>query len=152
MRTFPNALDLKRLSLTAAAMAGTLGLAVPAAAQFGGPPQPPNTGIPVYARLTGGNALGQFTGVVDPPKGQFCYLLNVSGIAPATAAHVHVGGAGENGAPVITLAAPTDGASGGCQPIAADLAQKLLANPGGYYVNVHNAAFPGGVIRGQLNK
>jgi hypothetical protein len=152
MRTFPKALDLKRISLAGAAFAGMLALAAPAAAQFGGPPQPPNTGVPVFTTLTGGNALGQFTGVVDPPKGTFCYLLNVSGIAPATAAHVHVGGPGDNGAPVITLAAPTDGASGGCQPIAADLAEKLLANPAGYYVNVHNAAFPGGVIRGQLSK
>ncbi len=76
----PPALVLKRLPLTAAAIAGTLAVAGPAAAQFGGPPGPPNTGVPVFARLTGGNALGQFTGIVDPPKGQFCYILNVSGI------------------------------------------------------------------------
>lgn len=129
-----------------------LATAMPAAAQFGGPPPAPNTGVPVFARLAGGNAGGQFTGVVDPPKGQFCYILNVTGLEQPTAAHVHAGGQGENGAPVITLEAPAEGSSGGCQPIAADLASALLANPAGYYVNVHTAAQPDGALRGQLAK
>ena len=70
----------------------------------------------------------------------------------SSAAHIHTGGPGENGPPVVPLTAPADGTSGGCQPIAADLSAALLANPGGYYVNVHTQAFPGGVIRGQLTK
>ena len=28
----------------------------------------------------------------------------------------------------------------------------ILANPGGYYFNIHTAANPGGVARGQLNR
>ncbi len=78
--------------------------------------------------------------------------MNVSGLEQVTAAHIHTGGAGEAGSPVLTLEAPDDGASGGCQPVAADLAQALLGNPGGYYVNVHTQAAPGGAIRGQLEK
>jgi hypothetical protein len=90
--------------------------------------------------------------VVDPPKGTACYIMNVTGIERATMAHIHRGGAGTDGPPVVTLEAPADGSSGGCQPVAADLAQALLANPAGFYVNVHNAVFPRGAIRGQLVK
>jgi len=131
---------------------GILALAAPAAAQFGGPPPPPNTGVPLFTTMTGANGQGRITVVVDPPKGTACYIMNVTGIEPATMAHIHRGGAGTDGPPVVTLEAPADGSSGGCQPIAADLAQALLANPAGFYVNVHNATFPRGAIRGQLQK
>lgn len=143
---------LKSVPLRTLATIGMLALAAPAAAQFGGPPPPPNTGVPLYADLKGPLGHGQVTVVVDPPKGTACFIMNVSGLSQVTAAHIHTGGAGETGSPVLPLEAPTEGASGGCQPVAADLAQALLGNPAGYYVNVHTAAAPGGAIRGQLTK
>jgi hypothetical protein len=130
---------------------GILAIAGPAAAQFGGPPPPPNTGVPLYAKLTGGKGQGQVTVVVDPPKGTACYIMNVSGLEAVTAAHIHIGGPGENGRPVVNMEAPGEGSSGGCVAVAADLSAALLANPGGYYVNVHTRALPGGAIRGQLS-
>ena len=133
-------------------LAITAALAAPAAAQFGGPPAPPNTGVPLYTSMMGGQGQGKVTVVIDPPKGQVCYLMNVTGLENITAAHVHVGGPGENGGPVVPMEAPSEGSSGGCAPIAADLAEKILANPGGYYVNVHTRAQPTGAIRGQLMK
>ena len=133
------------------ALLGALALAVPAAAQFGGPPPPPNTGVPLYAALVGGEGAGNVTVVVDPPKGTACYIMNVSGLADVTMAHIHKGGPGENGAPVVPLAAPQKGSSGGCVQVTAEVAAALLANPGGYYVNVHTRAFPNGAIRGQLS-
>ena len=136
---------------TLAALAA-LALAGPAAAQFGGPPPPPNTGVPLYAKLAGGQGAGHVTVVVDPPKGTACYIMNVSGLDGVTAAHIHTGGPGETGAPVVPLEAPDGGTSGGCATITAEVAGALLANPGGYYVNVHTRAFPQGAIRGQLNK
>jgi len=128
------------------------GLALPAAAQFGGPPPPPNTGVPLHTHMTGADASGNITVVVDPPKGTACYIMNVAGLDNVTAAHIHTGGPGENGAPVVPLEAPEGGTSGGCAQVSADVAAALLANPGGYYVNVHTRAFPGGAIRGQLSK
>lgn len=141
---------------------GVAALAGPAAAQFGGPPGPPNTGVALAATLTGhaerpgpgdGSGVGRVTVVVDPPKGQLCYMFfGVAGIAIPTMAHIHKGGPDEAGGPVITLAAPVGGSSGGCLPVAADLAAALVSDPAAYYVNVHNADLPAGAIRGQLSK
>ena len=131
---------------------GMLALAGPAAAQFGGPPPPPNTGVPLYARMTGGAGAGNITVVVDPPKGTACYIMNVTGLDNVTAAHIHKGGPGETGAPVVPLATPTNGTAGACAQVSAEVSAALLENPGGYYVNVHTRAFPQGAIRGQLSK
>jgi len=135
-------------ALAALAVAGAI--AAPAAAQFGGPPPPPNTGVPLHAGLGGGLGQGNATVVVDPPKGTACYLMNIKGLSDVTAAHIHIGGPGETGRPVITLDTPEGGTSGGCAEVTAELAAALLANPGGYYVNVHTRAQPQGAIRGQL--
>ena len=69
----------------------------------------------------------------------------------ATAAHIHVGGPDVAGPVVLGLTPPTDGRSTGCaQDVDPMLIRELLRNPRGYYVNVHNAEYPGGAIRGQL--
>ena len=83
---------------------------------------------------------------------QVCYELEVSGIVPATAAHIHLAPAGVAGPVVVPLGAPSDGDSSGCVTVTAELAKNILKNPAAYYVNVHNADFPAGAIRGQLRK
>jgi hypothetical protein len=82
-----------------------------------------------------------------------CYTLRVQGIAPATLAHIHQGAAGTAGGVVVDFKAPKSGVSTGCtrpkagfEGIIADIAE----NPSGFYVNVHNADFGGGAVRGQL--
>lgn len=87
---------------------------------------------------------------INPGLGQVCYSLTVSGIAPATAAHIHEAPAGSAGGVVVTLAAPTSGSSSGCVDVTRDLALEILKDPTSYYVNVHNVEFPGGALRGQL--
>ncbi len=82
---------------------------------------------------------------------QLCYDINVLDIAPATAAHIHEGAVGESGPPVVPLEPPSaEGAVDGCAPADAELLQRMAANPGGFYVNVHNDEFPEGALRGQL--
>ena len=71
------------------------------------------------------------------------------GTAP-TAAHIHVGAAGVAGADVVPLGASY--ARRGCATSTKPLIDAILANPKGYYVNVHNASYPGGAVRGQLKK
>jgi hypothetical protein len=85
-------------------------------------------------------------------QGTVCWQLTVSNIAPATAAHIHAAPAGVNGPVVVPLSPPTSGTSGGCREnVDPALIQAIIDHPELYYVNVHNAEFPGGAIRGQLS-
>lgn len=89
----------------------------------------------------------------DDESEQLCYALAIDDIDPATAAHVHRGAAGEAGPPVVTLETPgVDGGSDGCVEISNALRTELRENPGGFYVNVHNDAYPAGAVRGQLER
>lgn len=87
---------------------------------------------------------------VIPRAGRLCYRISVSGIEPATAAHIHEAPAGSPGPVVVELKAPTNGTSAGCVAIDREEAVEIIANPEDYYVNVHNAPYPGGALRGQL--
>lgn len=88
---------------------------------------------------------------VDAEEGRVCWELNARGIDRATAAHIHRGEAGSVGPPVVPLTTPDEaGRSEGCAPAPAELAREMIVRAHGFYVNVHNAAFPGGAIRGQL--
>lgn len=99
-----------------------------------------------------GQGSGTATFKVDPEKGQVCYTLEVKDVGNAVAAHIHKGAAGANGPPSVGLDSPGSGKAEGCKTVSAEVANALIADPAGYYVNVHTAAAPGGAIRGQLSK
>ncbi len=122
-------------------------------------------GRPLAAVLTGeaevdvngvvdqGDLDGEGTAVVtiDRRLNQVCFDLTVSGIDPATAAHIHQAPVGRNGPVVVGLTAPTP-TSSSCVGVDAALVTSIVSNPAGFYVNVHNAAFPNGALRGQLSR
>lgn len=89
---------------------------------------------------------------IDLDSNQLCYDIRVRKIEPATMAHIHEGEEGEAGPVVQGLTPPTNGTSSACITISRALALEILADPAEYYVNVHNAEFPGGAVRGQLGK
>jgi hypothetical protein len=117
-------------------------------------------GRPLEATMTGaaetpkGDADGTGTASfrVNPGQAQVCYKLTVANIATATAAHIHKGAAGTAGGPVVALKAPATGSVEDCATVTKDVAEDIIKNPANYYVNVHNAEFPGGAVRGQLGK
>jgi hypothetical protein len=96
------------------------------------------------------NGTGKATFVLNPGQGTICYTLEAANIDAATAAHIHRAPSTLPGPVVVPLAAPTPTSSGCVNNVARELIVDILANPDQYYVNVHNAAFPGGAIRGQL--
>lgn len=89
---------------------------------------------------------------LNKKQNQVCYHIRVQGIAlPASAAHIHEGQKGEPG-PVVVGLNPPDGSgrSSGCTTISHELLKQIRRNPENYYVNVHNAPYPNGAVRGQL--
>ena len=149
----------------AAALGLSLALAAPALAQFGPPPPPvPQKGpaavwndqvwqthAPVFSADLGVGGVGGFTGVLDPKTNQLCYMLSAPGVEAATAARIVAADAAAKAKPALTLKVPAGGASGACVALKADLAQALVANPGGYAVEVDTKAYAGGAVKGALS-
>lgn len=122
---------------------------------------PQHGGRPITITMTGaaevpgpGDPDGTGTALVtlNAGKGEVCYELTVDKIATANAAHLHSGAVDKAGPPILTLKAPAEGSSKECVPLAKETILEILKNPAGYYVNVHNAEFPDGAVRGQLGK
>ena len=86
----------------------------------------------------------------DSTTNTICFDLTVQNIDTANAAHIHRGARGVAGPPVLTLDNPVDGSIKGCADVEKSLAAAIIANPANFYVNVHNARYPNGAIRGQL--
>ncbi|WP_324651125.1 CHRD domain-containing protein [Georgenia sp. H159] len=120
---------------------------------------PPNAGRPITVEMTGaaerpGPGDPDGSGIahvrLNPGQERICYTLDVSDIAPATAAHIHVAGPDQPGPVVVPLDPPTSGTAAGCVTVDRELVLDIVRDPSGYYVNVHNADFPAGAVRGQL--
>ena len=97
------------------------------------------------------NGNGAFRVEINTETGDFCYTLYGEKISAPTMAHVHTGAAGVNGGPVITMDVTGKG-SDMCIAVEPEKLKPIVANPAGFYVNIHTADFPGGAVRGQLMK
>jgi CHRD domain-containing protein len=91
------------------------------------------------------------------------FVVNMQGFpagTPINIAHIHTGAAGQNGGVLVstTLAAGevvlANGSGSFTKTVSVDpaVAQNIINNPAGFYFNIHSAANPGGVARGQLVK
>jgi hypothetical protein len=96
----------------------------------------------------GTTATGTATATLNP-DGSLTYSVTVTGMT-GTAAHFHEApfGSGIPGSIEVALMGGPTTWSGTSLPLAADQIEKLQTKQ--WYVNVHNVAFPGGQIRGQV--
>lgn len=118
-------------------------------------------GRPIMVSMTGaeeapgpGDSDGSGTAffTLNQGQGEVCFELTAQNIEPAAAAHIHRAPAGSPGSVVIPLIPPTAGVSSGCVAADPGLIMEIRQFPERFYVNVHNALFPAGAIRGQLSK
>ena len=124
-------------------------------------------GRPLGATLNGANEVnsagepnqgdldgtGTATVTLNEGQGQVCWEIAVANIVTPTRGHIHRAPAGQNG-PIVVEFFETGQpiALSGCRTVAATLIRDIRQGPGGFYVNVHNSAFPAGAVRGQLGK
>lgn len=114
-------------------------------------------GRPLEAVLDGpsevppGDPDGSGTAIVrlNQGLGMVCWELTWENILEPFAAHIHVAPAGVAGPIVVPFDPIASGCTTGVDP---DLIKAIRQDPAAYYVNIHNAEFPPGAIRGQLSK
>lgn len=108
------------------------------------------------------NAFGNVTVTLDTTANTARFDVSVNGVAsPAIIlSHIHEAAAGVNG-PVrvdsgLSPASPVAVVNGSATftrsnlAVPTDVRDRILANPAGFYFNVHSTLNPGGVVRGQL--
>jgi hypothetical protein len=136
------------------------------------------TTVTLTARLSGAQEVpaadpdgsGKAVVEIDVEAGQVCFdIKSLSDVGTPNRGHIHEAPAGMNGGIVVPFfelrippadpgAPATDPRndaleSGGlqdCVPGDPAVLARIVANPANFYVNVHNARFPGGALRCQL--
>lgn len=94
---------------------------------------------------------------VDASGRRVAFAVKWAGIKAPSAAHIHEGARGVSGPVVVPLFAATDTLPKSVQGVAgyvrnqdSALLARIRRSPAGFYVNLHNAEFPAGAVRGQL--
>jgi hypothetical protein len=146
---------VRRIAITLVASVGLLlAFVMPASAVI-------TPGVPFTVQLTGEaevpgpgdpDGSGTATLTVNPGLGTVCYTIEVAGVDPLTAAHIHKAPSTDPGPVVVPLKVGPLGGTGCTEGVDLQLLVDIITNPSAYYVNVHNAAYPAGALRGQLDR
>jgi hypothetical protein len=148
-----------RLALTAGIVVLVLGPAASAPAQapttFVAPLSAENE-VPGCPQGVDAGAKGRAIVQIDEETGEIRYRVVAvklpGSVTDSPGAHIHVGSAGSAGGvvqPLDLTGRPTGLVAAGTATNPT-LAAAILANPAGYYVNVHTDVCPGGAVRGQI--
>jgi hypothetical protein len=95
-----------------------------------------------------GDPDGRGTAEVKITGRRVCWEIKVSRVQTIVAAHIHKGAPGVAGPVVVPFGKICK--AKGCTTTTAAIAAAIEKKPAAYYVNVHNAKYPGGALRGQL--
>lgn len=107
--------------------------------------------------VQGGDPDGSATWWLRPSAASLAYTATWQAIGPPTQGHIHRGGRGVNGDVVADLFSAPGGLQqnltgvAGEAPVARSVLARIVADPGGFYSNLHTAEFDGGAVRGQLS-
>ncbi|HEV7534585.1 MAG TPA: CHRD domain-containing protein [Acidimicrobiia bacterium] len=110
-------------------------------ANLSGDQETPGPGAP--------NSVGTANLFVDTANGRLCYRLGYDGINRPSMAHIHRGGPGQTGEPVIDLHPEANGDEG-CVGADPTVLRNLAEHPEAFYLNLHTPEYPDGAMRGQL--
>ncbi|MGH3135019.1 MAG: CHRD domain-containing protein [Gaiellaceae bacterium] len=135
------ALVIAGLVLPTVALAGGQAMSPVVSAKLKGSNETPVKGDP--------NGAGFVVVTFNANKGTACWKFKgVKGVAAPNAAHIHKGKKGTSGP--VTIAFGATYKASGCAKAPKATIEKIETNPNAYYVNVHNAKYPAGALRGQL--
>jgi hypothetical protein len=141
-------MKLRMLSLVALAT----GLTLPIAAFAGRAAMHPELGAKLAGKYEVPKGSPNGHGIVNiqmkAALGKVCWTFQIVGVAPPSAAHIHKGRAGVAGPVIVPLGATYK--TKGCTSAPKKTIVAIESNPNAYYVNVHNAKYPNGAVRGQL--
>ncbi len=95
-------------------------------------------------------ATGAATVNINTDTNEVCYKLSTTGLSEApNLGHIHQGAKGVAGPVVVDFNVAANGLE---KCVAGDAAKvaAIVADPSGFYVNLHTATYPKGALRGQL--
>lgn len=96
-----------------------------------------------------GDPDGTGTAEVTITGTKVCWEIKTAKVQTIAAAHIHKGGPGVAGPVVVPFGKTFK--SKGCTTAPAAVVAAIKRSPSAYYVNVHNAKYPAGALRGQLH-
>jgi CHRD domain-containing protein len=120
-------------------------------------------GRPLHGDLSGSNEVppvstgdpngsGTADLTLNQGQGRICLDVETQNISTPILQHIHKGVAGTNGPIVVDFTPLLAGGGDGCVSAARALVKDIRKHPEQYYFNVHSTEFPGGAVRGQLEK
>jgi hypothetical protein len=102
------------------------------------------------------NGVGTATFNLNGRRHRICFKLTFRRIGPPFAGHIHTGRRGVSGDVLVPLfegtRTRTSPIQGCASNVAGDTIRDIREHPNRFYVNLHNATYPAGAIRGQLKQ